>query len=158
MGERRHRRRHPPARDPARRRPALAPGVEIHPLGDGRVAFAADDGIHGNELFLSDGSAAGTLRVADLSPGPAASTPRHFHRRGDRLFFAASDGVRGAELWALDLPAPLPACPPEKLCLLGGRFEAEVTATVGGAAFAGQRALVSSESGIFTFFGPGNWE
>ncbi len=35
---------------------SLGPEVEIYPLGDGRVAFAADDGVAGNELWISDGT------------------------------------------------------------------------------------------------------
>jgi ELWxxDGT repeat protein len=136
---------------------ALGPELEIHALGDGRVAFAADDGVAGNELFLSDGTREGTVRLTDIAPGPAASNPRRFARIGDRLFFEADDGGRGAELWAVDLPPARPACPPEKLCLHGGRFEVEATAT-GDGVFAAQRALAGAESGVLSFFGPENWE
>ncbi|MBP7588743.1 MAG: hypothetical protein KBA72_12390, partial [Thermoanaerobaculia bacterium] len=37
---------------------------------DGVLVFAADDGLHGEELWRSDGSGPGTYRVSDLNPGP----------------------------------------------------------------------------------------
>ena len=46
----------------------------FHPLG-GRVYFTAEDGSAGYELWSSDGTPAGTRRVADLNPGPDASYP-----------------------------------------------------------------------------------
>ena len=39
----------------------------------GRVYFAGASTASGTELWSSDGSAAGTARVADLAPGPAGS-------------------------------------------------------------------------------------
>lgn len=61
-----------------------APGVgrvaEIAPSGDANIAnavvmgdviyFTADDGVHGNELWRSDGSVGGTWMVVDLTPPP----------------------------------------------------------------------------------------
>lgn len=37
------------------------------------VYFFADDGIHGEEVWRSDGTASGTRMVADLTPGPRSS-------------------------------------------------------------------------------------
>jgi ELWxxDGT repeat protein len=63
------------------------------------VYFTYDDGEHGRELWVSDGSSAGTHMVKDILPGPASSDPRELHAEGTILVFTASDGVHGRELW-----------------------------------------------------------
>ncbi len=40
------------------------------------VLFAADDGVHGSELWTSNGTAAGTFMIADISPGGSGSARR----------------------------------------------------------------------------------
>ncbi|HSL84621.1 MAG TPA: ELWxxDGT repeat protein, partial [Thermoanaerobaculia bacterium] len=67
-----------------------------------RVVFAADDGVHGEELWVSDGTEAGTFLLGDLMPGPAPSSPRDLTSAGDRLFFAAEHPALGRELWVTD--------------------------------------------------------
>ena len=64
-----------------------------------RLYFVADDGVHGRELWVSDGTDAGTHLVADLLPGPGSSLPQDLHAVGQRLVFSAYDGVHGRELW-----------------------------------------------------------
>src|SRR6185503_16438260 len=65
--------------------------------------FAADDGVHGNELWQTDGTAAGTTLLADIAPGDAASNPGGFTLSGYNLYFSADDRGHGKELWALPL-------------------------------------------------------
>jgi len=68
--------------------------------------FIADDGSSGMELWKSDGSAAGTVRVADINPGYGGSNPGWLQAVGDTLFFSAASpgGLSsfGNRLWKSD--------------------------------------------------------
>ena len=68
----------------------------------GTLFFAADDGVHGPELWTTDGTEAGTVLVKDIRPRSATATPPSSRLVGDTLFFAADDGVHGRELWKSD--------------------------------------------------------
>jgi len=72
----------------------------------GKVYFTYDDGTHGRELWVSDGTPDGTRLFADIQPGAGSSNPRHLHAEGNILLFAASDGVHGVEPWRTDGTAP----------------------------------------------------
>jgi uncharacterized protein (TIGR03382 family) len=76
----------------------------------GLLLFAASDGVHGVEPWVTDGTEAGTSLVADLNPGASSSMAGSFRRFGDHVFFSADDGVHGLEPWSLALE-PLPEEP-----------------------------------------------
>ena len=76
---------------------------------DGKLFFAADDGVNGRELWVSDGTEVGTLLVKDIKPGnddyfgpDNISGPNDFLEVDGKLFFTANDGVNGQELWVSD--------------------------------------------------------
>ena len=68
-------------------------------LVNGIGFFLATDGMHGFELWKSNGTALGTVMVKDIRPGPAGSYPLYLTNVNGTLFFQANDGKHGAELW-----------------------------------------------------------
>ncbi len=93
---------------------------------NGNVYFSADDGETGRELWKTDGTAEGTMRVSDLYTGeyhyirdgfdygvyPNSSSPSQLTESGGSLFFVArdqltlgneaADDVSNFELWKTD--------------------------------------------------------
>lgn len=87
-------------------RASASPG-ELTIVGNAAYFFA-DDGLHGAELWTTDGTVAGTHLVVDLAPG-AASSPRYDSRlgapivpRGNEFVFFADDSVHGLRIWQSD--------------------------------------------------------
>ena len=66
------------------------------------MLFEADDGTLGFELYVSNGTVAGTHLLSDIYPGPASSDIRNMTRVGSQAFFTADDGTDGDELWVTD--------------------------------------------------------
>ncbi|MCU1347178.1 MAG: hypothetical protein JWO56_208, partial [Acidobacteria bacterium] len=82
---------------------AIVTGISEQPfvvLGS-RFYFAANDGVHGAELWSTDGTEAGTRMVADLAPGPTDSWPDDMTVSGGRVWFSAFDPGHGRELWSV---------------------------------------------------------
>lgn len=68
-----------------------------------RVLFWANDGQVGTELWATDGTVAGTTRLADIAPGgfsPALGAG--MVAAGPRAYFALDDREHGNELWTSD--------------------------------------------------------
>lgn len=67
------------------------------------LIFTADDGIHGVEIWTSDGTETGTRLLKDIRPfGFSSSGPRDYSFGKEGVFFRANDGVHGTELWVTD--------------------------------------------------------
>ena len=78
--------------------------------GAGDVYFAANDGIHGFELWTSDGTASGTIMVKDTHRGYWGSNPEYFTDVDGHLFFLSgsriwkSDGTRAGTVMVKNIP------------------------------------------------------
>lgn len=128
---------------------ALAPIGEpysvttFRPVGLGHQLFFTVGTLDSREeLWVSDGTAAGTHLFLDPQESPASAPPLLLGVAAGRLFFAADDGVHGVELWSTDgrpentamvadiAPGPLSAWPGRPV-LAGGKlyFAAEDGAT-----------------------------
>lgn len=66
-----------------------------------RILFAAADGTHGEELWISDGTAAGTQLVMDVWPGSMPSRPRSMMATQGGVLFVADSAI-GPGLWFTD--------------------------------------------------------
>jgi len=75
----------------------------------GELFFGANNGESGQEIFVSDGSSAGTRLLAnlfsggDMESGPNGSRPEFFTPLGNLLFFAAQKNSNdGEQLWVYE--------------------------------------------------------
>ena len=67
------------------------------------IVLAADDGVHGYELFAVNASTGNVRLVRDLQPWTAPSKNwRPFFDFGGVAYFGADDGVHGEEIWRSD--------------------------------------------------------
>lgn len=100
-----------------------------------RLYFVASEPASGEELWVSDGTASGTLLPAEVSPGPASTSITYLTAADDRVFFRAfrsdlgfepwtSDGTPGGTLLLGDL-RPGPAGSMEDLCCSLGEAGAD---------------------------------
>lgn len=68
-----------------------------------RMVLIMNDGVHGDELWKSDGTIDGTLLLKDVRTGSISSIPRDLTIANDILFFtAAASPTTGRELWKSD--------------------------------------------------------
>jgi ELWxxDGT repeat protein len=61
--------------------------------------FSATNGISGQELYRSNGTAPGTVIIKVIRPGSSGSYPHELTNVNGTLFFVANDGIHGDELY-----------------------------------------------------------
>lgn len=86
-------------------RPGQFGALENNPefvVFNSELYFFADDGVHGKELWKTDGTDEGTVLVKDIVPGSGSSFPSSLKLSGSTLYFLADDGLFGRELWKTD--------------------------------------------------------
>jgi ELWxxDGT repeat protein len=86
-----------------------SPRIDLADLGS-RTFFAGFDATHGAQPWVTDGTPAGSHRIAALESSGGSSDPKDFTVYGNRLLFTASDGAERS-VWAVapgGTPAALP--------------------------------------------------
>ena len=69
-------------------------------VGD-KLFFRANDGVHGNELWVSDGTPSGTKLVKDLNPGATSGGASNIVSLNNAIYFKGRDNT-GTALWKSD--------------------------------------------------------
>jgi large repetitive protein len=67
-----------------------------------RMVFPVDDGVHGTELWTTDGTPGGTRLLMDICPGACEGASTAPVPNGGLSYFTASDGVSGHNPWVTD--------------------------------------------------------
>ncbi|HWA78067.1 MAG TPA: MYXO-CTERM sorting domain-containing protein [Polyangiaceae bacterium] len=86
-------------------RPGFSTSVPGFPpvVANGILYFKTDDGVHGVELWQSDGTPAGTHLVKDVYPGESSGTANtngnYLLAVGSQVYFAGTQVDTGTELW-----------------------------------------------------------
>lgn len=70
------------------------------------TAVGPSDNYFGRELYVSDGTANGTVMVQDINPGVADSNPLYLSNANGELWFSAQTAAAGRELWKSDGTSP----------------------------------------------------
>ncbi len=68
----------------------------------GATLFFVANGQGGRELWKSDGTSSGTVRVKNIRPGWKGSNPHRLRDIDGIVYFSANDGTHGYELWRSD--------------------------------------------------------
>lgn len=67
-----------------------------------KVVFTGFTAATGEELYITDGTPAGTVLVKDIVPGTTSSIPADFVFMNGFIYFTAVTAAEGRELWRTD--------------------------------------------------------
>lgn len=67
-----------------------------------KIFFTATSDTEGQELWVTDGTTAGTVLLKDINPGTTSSGPGNFTVMGSKLIFTAKAPTSGEEVWITD--------------------------------------------------------
>ncbi len=70
-------------------------------LGDKMIFVSSNDAL-GSEIWISDGTEAGTTVLRDIEPGEEDSNPNRLTLVGDKVYFVATTTEFGREIWVTD--------------------------------------------------------
>ncbi len=80
--------------------------LSIPKKSGGKLFFSAADSTHGRELWVTDGTTAGTFLVKDIHPGFNSGVSINFdysaYDHNGILYFKANNGNNGTQLWRSD--------------------------------------------------------
>jgi ELWxxDGT repeat protein len=74
-------------------------GPRYEVVAGAELVFEANDGAHGTEPWVSDGTAAGTRMLADIYPGSLGSAMGRPYAMNGGAYFMATAGSAGFSLW-----------------------------------------------------------
>lgn len=89
-----------PGNEPTGLPKSSGPGLGYR-LGN-KLVFSATSTDEGTELWVTDGTSAGTLLLKDIIPGSLSSYPSNFVILNNKLYFTAYSFDYGNELWVTD--------------------------------------------------------
>ena len=81
--------------------PAFQIGSEFLEVGN-LTYFVADDGVHGHELWKTDGTPSGTELIRDIFEGESSAAPEELVKVGDAIYFTAREGSAARSIWTSD--------------------------------------------------------
>ena len=71
-------------------------------IANGKYYFSTNDYIHGKEMWISDGTQAGTFMLKDINKRSKSSSPRSITDVNGITYFSAVTPENGRELWKTD--------------------------------------------------------